>query len=286
MVYFFYKFWILAYEIFRGMWFWHNTQLITDKELILDISNRAFHYGDGIFETMIIKDGKMLYSEYHEKRIKMGIEKLRLNFILTIDEIEKRLSFLLQKNGLTSARAKMIIWRKPGGLYRPSTNDTEYIISIKELEEKIVPEKHLELCETIRIPMGIAQNCKTLNSLPYVLAGVELNERNDADDLLILDCNENICECISSNIFWIKDDVFYTPSLKTNCVAGVQRNYLIDKIRKKGYKIEEVEAPWSVLEDADKAFTTNVTGIYPLKSFRKKSFSTFDPEKFRIDILN
>lgn len=254
------------------MWLWYNTQLIRDKELILNTNNRAFQYGDGIFETIVIIDGQIQHASYHADRIKSSIKILKLNFILSFEEVEKRITFLLSKNNLKNARAKMIIWRQSGGYYVPDQNDSEYLILVNPLSEVNLNPQHLEISKDIRIPRGISKNCKTLNALPYVLAGLELKEWNDADDLLLLNFDGFITECISSNIFWTKNGDYFTPSLETNCVAGVKRKYLIDQLKMNNIKISEVEADPKEIFNADSVFKTNVTGIFPVKSIGKNSY--------------
>ena len=255
------------------MWFWYNTQLISKNELILNPENRAFQYGDGIFETMIIRNGTVQHAQYHKQRIAAGTKVLKLNFPLTFNEVQERINFLLKKNNLPEARAKLMIWRKPGGFYVPLENDVEYLILLKPLRKISKKPQHLEVSQEVRIPAGLTKNCKTLNALPFVLAGLELKERNDADDLILLDNFGNISECISSNLFWFKEGIYFTPALETNCVSGVKRNYLIDRLKDAGFPVEEVCADIEQIKSAELVFKTNVTGIYSVKSIGDATFA-------------
>lgn len=255
------------------MWFWYNTRLLSKKELFLNPDNRAFQYGDGIFETIIINNGKIQHAKYHKQRVETSIKVLKLNFSLSFQQVQERLSFLLAKNNMVNARAKIIIWRKTGGFYIPQKNDTEYLIMLNPLRKISKKPQHLEVSKDVKIPRGLTKNCKTLNALPYILAGLELKERNDADDLILLDTEGMISECISSNLFWFKDNTYFTPSLETNCVAGVKRNYLLDQFKEANFPVKEVCAGVDELKSAETVFKCNVTGIYPVKSFGKTSFT-------------
>lgn len=255
------------------MWFWYNTRLLSKKELILNPDNRAFQYGDGIFETIIVNNGKIQHAEYHERRVKSSIKVLKLNFTLSFHDVQERINFLLGKNKMKDARAKLIIWRKAGGFYIPQENDTEYLILLNPLRKISLEPQHLEVSKDVRIPRGLTKNCKTLNALPYILAGLELKERTDADDLILLDNEGKISECISSNLFWFKDGNYFTPSLETNCVSGVKRSYLLDKFKEANFPVNEVCADLEELETADTVFKTNVTGIYPVKSIAKTIYT-------------
>lgn len=255
------------------MWFWYNTQLLSKRELILNPDNRAFQYGDGIFETIIVNNRKIQHSEYHEHRVKLSTKVLKLNFTLSFDEVQERINFLLTKNKMENARAKLIIWRKAGGFYIPKENEAEYLILLNPLRKISREPQHLEVSNDVRIPRGLTKNCKTLNALPYILAGLELKERNDADDLILLDTDGKVSECISSNLFWYKDGTYFTPSLETNCVAGVKRNYLLDKFKEANFPVKQVLASIEELQTAQSVFKTNVTGIYPVKSIGKATYT-------------
>lgn len=160
----------------------------------------------------------------------------------------------------------------------PQENEAEYLILLNPLREISQEPQHLEVSNDVRIPRGITKNCKTLNALPYILAGLELKERSDADDLVLLDSHEKISECISSNLFWFKDGTYFTPSLETSCVSGVKRNFLIDQFKKAGFPVKEICAGLDELKAAEFVFKTNVTGIYPVKSFAK----TIYPKKLSL----
>ena len=249
------------------MWLWYNTQLIRDKDLVLSTGNRAFQYGDGIFETIIVKDKVIQHAEYHEKRMLLGARALSIDLDLSFEEFSKRILFLMKKNKLQDGRVKITIWRREGGFYIPETNEAEYLITIKSKTETNTSPQRLALAKTVNLSRSMAPNCKTLNSLPYVLAGLELkNMAGQVDDLIIPDSEGHISECISSNLFWVKDGIYYTPSLETNCVAGVKRAYIIDRLKERQIAVHEVKAEIEQLYNADAVFKTNVTGIFPVVS--------------------
>lgn len=252
------------------MWVWYNDKLLKEKDLILHTSNRAFQYGDGIFETIIVKDNHLEFSDYHKNRISYSTKTLHLNFKLSFDEFTNRINFLLKKNKVENARVKLVIWRAPGGYYIPESEESEFLITLQPLKDPNFVPQSLGVSQTIRLPRGLTKNCKTLNSLPYILAGLELKKSHTYDDLVILDIEGKISECISSNIFWIKNGIYFTPSLETNCVMGIRRAFLIDQLRERQMKIEEVQAPLEEILNADYIFKTNVTGVYPINKIEDR----------------
>ncbi|MGK7391578.1 MAG: aminotransferase class IV [Candidatus Cyclobacteriaceae bacterium M2_1C_046] len=258
------------------MWVWYNDRLLQEKDLILHTSNRAFQYGDGIFETIIIENGQINYAEYHKTRIINSTRIMHLDFKLNFKEFTSRVQFLLQKNKLQNARAKLIIWRAPGGYYIPEKNDSEFMITLNTFNKKKPIPQRLGVSREIRIPKGLTKNCKTLNALPYILAGLELKNYPEFDDFIILDNENNVSECISSNLFWIKDNEYFTPSLESNCIMGVRRSFIIDELKEKGIMVNEVLASVDELLQADSIYKTNVTGVHPVKSIGDKEFEVSD----------
>jgi len=93
------------------------------------------------------------------------------------------------------------------------------------------------------------------------------------DDLILMDREGHVSECISSNVFWVKDNTYYTPSLRSGCIGGVMRNYIIDQLKESGVKLKKVMAKKHDLLNADAVFSTNVTGISVIRSIDNVTFS-------------
>ena len=113
---------------------------------------------------------------------------------------------------------------------------------------------------------------KSAHGLQYILAKISAQENNFFDSIM-LDEKGYICETSSANIFWIKDQIIYTPSDSCNMVRGTIRQALLDiksiKIKQGKFKIFE-------LENADEVFITNASSlILPIDkiAFRNKKFT-------------
>jgi len=76
---------------------------------------------------------------------------------------------------------------------------------------------------------------KTLNALPYVLAG-NYRKQLGVDEVILLDTHGHLAECVASNLFWLKDGMLYTPSLNTGCIGGIIRQQFF----RSGYPLTEV----------------------------------------------
>lgn len=230
-------------------------------------TNRGFLYGDGLFETIIYKNGIIQYLSSHIERLKKGLKTLNISF--NHENLENLLNEVLTKNLVenTNVRIKIIVFRNTGGLYTPSDNSSSVIITTQDLIEptSIIPT--LGVCENIKLPKSPLGNLKTISSLPYVLASIE-KDNSIFDELIILNTNNEICECTSSNIFWRKGDTYFTPSLETGCIEGIMRKQVILELNNKKKNINEGVYSLEDIYNSDEIFVTNVTGRKTVIDFK------------------
>jgi 4-amino-4-deoxychorismate lyase len=244
-----------------------------------DINNRAFLYGDGLFETIIVKDNSPNYLQDHLDRLHRGMKilKMKISSGLQYNPIQESIEELLKANNFKDARIKLIVWRKPGGLYIPESEESEYLILCNALSQNPIEGRRTDFCSSITLQESIFSEFKRLNSLPFVLAGIELKEKG-LDDLILLDDHGNVAECISSNIFWKSGKEYFTPSLDTGCIAGVRRKNIIERLKSLSIPIHQIKSLPNELIKADCIFSTNVAGIYPIIQIGEKKFSSRIPD--------
>lgn len=103
---------------------------------------------------------------------------------------------------------------------------------------------------------------KTLNSLPYVLAGL-YKQQHGYDDVILLNADpaRYLAECSASNLFWFDDGVLYTPALETGCVSGILRRRLLRTAIRSGIPVNDGFHPQQSLAHAEAVFCANVSGI-------------------------
>jgi len=259
----------------------HNGNFISGNPNDFYVSNRAFLYGDSIFETIFVRNGRIHFFEEHMLRLISGMKVLKYEipdkFTVFKKKFEDEIKQLLIKNKLfKSARVRITVFREDGGLYTPISNKAGYIISCFELtnEKYVLNETGLliDIYDEIKKPINNFSQYKTANSLIYVLAGVYKNE-NKLDDCLILNDRDNIIETVSSNIFLVKDNVLITPPVQDGCVNGIMRRQVIKFA--KDYEIDFYEATLSSkdLLNADEIFLTNsISGIKWVVAYKGKRY--------------
>jgi branched-subunit amino acid aminotransferase/4-amino-4-deoxychorismate lyase len=247
---------------------------------VLNIDNRAFRYGDALFETIHANGTEPQFLNLHINRLINGMKILRMNIPATFrfEYFKKLITNILNKNRqLQGARIRLTVFRNPGGLYTPDTNDISFLIESSPLEhDKYVLNIKgyaVDIYEEILKPLNVLSNVKSTNSLIYVLAGIYKSEKN-LDDSLILNEKQRVVESANSNIFIVKDTKVFTPAINEGCIYGIMRYKVISILKSAGYFINDnCSLTVQDLLTADELFLTNViSGIRWVVAFRQKRY--------------
>jgi branched-subunit amino acid aminotransferase/4-amino-4-deoxychorismate lyase len=253
----------------------YNGDFIPEQELRLPITNRAFQFNDGFFETIIVANGKLRFWNDHKVRIQAAAQVLKLELPHTIvsgDLEENLLQLAEQNNAANYGRIKLKVWRSGSGLYTPKTNQAEWLATITPATPSATTPLQIGICETVTTNYSPYSFFKGPNALLYVTAGIEKTEKG-FDDMLLLSRQNQVSELISSSIFWLKDDVLFTPSLETGCVSGIIRSNILRWAQKAEIKTKEVYFDIASLLKADAVFCGNVTGIRSIASINGEAVS-------------
>jgi branched-subunit amino acid aminotransferase/4-amino-4-deoxychorismate lyase len=252
-----------------------NDRLSSEETLGALLSNRGFLYGDGFFETMVLRNGRIFFLESHLERALNAMQTLQLHFDKPWDlpRLKALLLQLWQENGSpTEAVFKWIVWRNSDGLYTPNHEEgSHYLLQIKPYRAAPATKAQAYVAKTITNAQTIYSSFKRLSALHYVMAGLEKNNRK-ADELILMDQYENLSEATSSCLFWIISDILYTPCLTTGCIAGVARKNILKWAATSSIKVEAVKVKVSSLSQESTVFTANVAGISLINRLEKTTF--------------
>ena len=244
----------------------HNDEFFTSTHPVLTASNRSFRYGDGLFETIRMNNGKLQFPEYHVDRLKAGMKALKIEGSVLLDEyfLKQKTAELCKKNKLKdNVKFRLSIYRGGEGLYTPEINKYGYVLEATPLDSNQyeINKKGLivDVYNELTKPVNVLSNCKTSNSLLYVMAGL-YKKQHKLDETIILNQHGFICETISSNIFVVYDKQIYTPALSEGCIAGVMRKVVMQLAKANNIPIIEAQLNPEVLRQAEEVFITNAVG--------------------------
>jgi len=254
---------------------------IGQEENILT-QNRAFLYGDGIFETVKIINGKILFLEDHYFRLmaSMRVVRMQIPMNFTMEYFEEQILDLVKSlNISSSARARITVFRNDGGLYLPKSNDISFLINAIVLGNTFYSinskEYEVDLYKDFYVAKQLLSSLKTTNKMINITGSIYANE-NDLANCILLNDSKNVVETLQGNLFMVVGKKLITPPVSEGALNGIMRKQILALAKKiEGIEVlEEVISPFD-LQKADELFLTNVImGIQPITKYRKKDFVT------------
>lgn len=249
----------------------------TDQISALD---RGFQYGDGLFETLRVRDGRPCHWARHMSRLTVGCERLRIAPPEPALLLSEAISLCADE---TDAVLKMIITRGMGerGYAPPASAELTRVLYL--LPAPSYPPSHardgvvVRVCDTRLGSNPVLAGVKHLNRLEQVLARGEWGDTDIAEGLM-LDQNQRVIEGTMSNLFCVQESngkpVLKTPRL-THCgVRGITRERIMAAARTATMPVQELELELDDLYRSQELFLCNtLMGIWPVRQLEDHRFS-------------
>ncbi|MDW8849090.1 aminotransferase class IV [Flavobacterium sp. MMLR14_040] len=258
-----------------------NGNIVAQNDNVLT-QNRAFLYGDGVFETLKIINNKILFLEDHYFRLmaSMRVVRMEIPMNFTMEYFEEQVLSLVQQKGISaSARARITVFRNDGGLYLPQTNEISFLIHATALDATLyalnTDSYEVDLYKDFYVTKQLLSSIKTTNKMINVTGSIFAHE-NGLENCILLNDAKNVVEVLQGNLFMVTGKKLITPPVSEGCLNGVMRKQIL-ALAKKVTDIEvseEIISPFD-LQKADELFLTNViTGIQSISKYRKKEFTS------------
>jgi branched-chain amino acid aminotransferase len=256
-----------------------NGKITPADQPVLLASNRGYRYGDGLFETMKLDQGKILLEELHFQRLSNGLELLKFERpkLFSSSKLAAEIIQLAEKNKVRElGRVRLSVYRGNGGLY-DADRGLQYLIECWPLPESFnrMNENGLEIGIYPDAPklVNLFSGLKSANFLPYTMASIYAKE-NKLNDCLLLNQEGHIADSTIANLFIYKEGEFITPGPEQGAVDGVMRKYLLQEMGAAGYRVKEGPVSISGLETADEVFLSNaIQGVKWVRRFRDSIYS-------------
>lgn len=257
----------------------YQGNIIASNELPVADVKRATMYGDAAFETIRMRDNKLLFVEDHYFRLMASMRILRMPIPMEftpeffVDEANK----LAEEVAVTDGRLRLQVVRKSEGKYTPETNnECVWWMELEELEtqdyEWSPKGLKVDLFKDHYVQAGLLSTLKSSNSLLYVLAGIFAQE-NGLDAMLLVNDKKMLVEANAANVFVLKDNVLKTAPLEDGPLRGVFRKNLIGWAKEIGLEIKEESINPFELQKADEIWLTNtIIGVQWVQQYRKRTY--------------
>lgn len=252
---------------------------------------RATMYGDAVFETIRMRDNKLLFVEDHYFRLMASMRILRMPIPMEftpeffVDEANR----LAEEVAVTDGRLRLQVVRKSEGKYTPDeNNECVWWMELEELstQDYTWTSKGLkvDLFKDHYIQPGLLSTLKSSNAMPYVLAGIFAKE-NGFDAMLLVNDKKMLVEANAANVFVLKDNILKTAPLEDGPLRGVFRKNLIGWAKEIGLEIKEESINPFELQKADEIWLTNtISGVKWVEKYRKRTYKG-DKAKELVELL-
>ncbi len=255
---------------------WLNGALLDSAAARIDPADRGFLLGDGVFETITVRGGKILRLAAHERRLREGCDVLRLP--RPEYDLGAVIAATVTANALADAIVRVTLTRGIGarGVMPPENPAPTLLVSVTSLPQQQTPARCVIAAVTRRNEHSPLSRIKSLNYLDGILARQEAQERG-ADDALLLNGAGRVSEATSSNLFIVKGGRVMTPPVADGALPGIMRAEILAATG----GIEKSLSPDDVTQ-ADEAFLTNSLDLRRIASVEGNivgtgsSFPTFD----------
>lgn len=243
-----------------------NGEILPVSQAFIPLSNIAYQYGFGVYETIKLRNRILYFIKQHIERLFLSAKLLELEHPFTKELVEEWIEELISENYVESCNIKIILL---GG---KTAQDAELFIL---LLNPLYPDRKL-YSQGAKVQSVFYErflpHAKSLNMLQSYLAFTKA-QRNGCYDALLLDKNNNILEGTRTNFFIIKDKTLITAP-KEMVLEGVTRQVVFTVAQKNGYSVKEASIPITSLSDYDGTFLTSTSSnIMPLNQVDDYKFT-------------
>lgn len=246
-----------------------NGKFVDPKEANISVLNPGFLLGYGLFETMRLYHNKIIYFGRHIERIRKSSDLLGIPMPYTIGKIKAIINEIVKLNWFCDNYVKLTLWKSDGraGILVISREYSPYPAKKYQVGFRVCVSKFRQAENSFL--SGIKTTSRVMLELAYAFA-----KEKKFDEALILNGRGYIAEASRSNIFFVKGNELFTPSLACGCLKGITRQAVFDLAGQCNIIVNEGEFTLDDLYNADEAFLTNsLIGIMPLVSVGKIAIS-------------
>lgn len=252
----------------------------------LDLQERALHYGDGLFETLLKIDQQIPHWQAHYARLSHGCKRLS---IAVPDQDWLKQQVVQATIDSQTCVVKIIVSRGIGGrgMNLPKQDQASVFVLNYPYSTPSKQGIAVSMCQT-RLPINPnLAGIKHLNRLDYILAGIELNAHGQVDEGIICDSEGFLVEGLISNLFFAKGGKVYTPSLEMAGVDGIMRQLVLKRLKQMNVPVEIGRFKPELLLQSSECFLSNsVRGIAPIILIDQQLFKVGKYSKALIAALN
>jgi branched-chain amino acid aminotransferase len=249
--------------------FWINDELVPIVDAKVSVLDHGFTVADGVFETLLVSEGKVFALDRHLARLAKSASGLGISMPDSV-EISNGITQVLQRNQKVDfGRLRITVTSGAGPLGSDRTSaEPTLVISLAEQATWPATTKVL-LVPWTRNENSPLAGLKTTSYAENVYA-LDAAKSHGFSEAIFCDTSGRLCEGTGSNIFLVKDDQIFTPSQASGLLRGVTRDLVIEWANDSGFVVVERDVDPTELWDADEVFITSSTrDVQPVSQVAK-----------------
>jgi len=205
---------------------WINGQILSENDAVIAAVDHGLLIGDGVFDTLAVRDGVLRFPERHFRRLRNGIDRLLIDPTPTADTLHSAIDELIATSGITRGRVRITVTPGAGGEGRSRGSAPTTMITI----EQAAPAPSsvaLTRVDWIRNERSALRGIKSTSwsENAQILRSVR---SQGFDEAVLCDSTGLLSECCAANLFLVIDGEIATPSLRSGCLPGIIREVLLD----------------------------------------------------------
>lgn len=263
-----------------------NDQII-ERDNIINIEDRGYQFGDGIYEVIGVYDGKAFMLDEHMERLKRSAREVQLALPYSVGQLKNKLIDLVAINELDEGIIYMQVSRGSASRehYFPAADVSPITVAYTRAEERMSETENqgatAVLTEDIR---WLRCDIKTLNLLPNVLAKQKAVENNAIE--AILHRGDTVTEASASNVFIVRDGELFTHPANNYILNGITRKKVMQLCETLGIKVNEKTFTVDDMLQADEVFiTATKLDVIPILKIDNHSIGKETPGETTLKIL-
>lgn len=244
--------------------YWVGDRLVDADDAVVSVLDHGLTVGDGVFETVLVRDGSPFALTRHLARLQRSLSGLG---IAHPGEalVREAVAAVVERGGVSTdfsrLRVTVTSGTGPSGSDRGDAVPTLVVTMVAAAPWP--PTTTLATVPWTRNEHAATAGLKTTSYAENVIALALAKERG-ASEAVFADTQGRLSECTGSNVFVVVDGEVLTPSLDTGCLAGVTRELVLEWSAEVG-GVREAHLPYDVLRTADEVFITSSTrDVHPV----------------------
>ena len=244
----------------------------------ISVFDNSLFYADGLFETLLAIDKRVVFLDGHLKRLEKGARLIGLRLPVSLPTLKRWIISAAKKNTAPIKKIRLTVTAGETAFWAGKATKPKVIIIVTEYT---LPERTYRLTVS---PFRIIENSpfRNVKTLSFV---IEMTSRKRAykskyDDAILVNRAGFVAEATSANIFWVKKGKLYTPPLNAGCLEGMTRRHILALARKNGMPVYEKNIRLEDFLKGDEIFiTSSLKLILPVTTVKSDKIFRFQVGK-------